>query len=73
MGAVWAAFGVATRDESGAGVVDRRCWGAGVSDGGFSALGAEGKGRFKCAAVVRMAFRRSMLFCCRLGASDEAP
>jgi hypothetical protein len=62
---------VSTRDEGGAGVVDKRCWGAGVSDGGFSMAGAEARGRLKCAAVVRIAFRRSMLFCCRFGVSDE--
>jgi hypothetical protein len=71
-GAVCGTFGVGTLDEGGAGVVDMRCcWGAGASDEGiFSAPGAEGGGLFICAAVVRMAFRRSILFCCRLGASD---
>jgi len=51
-------------------VTEERAYVAGVSAGTFSVLVAnalEASDIFECAAVARMAFRRSMLFWCRFG------
>lgn len=58
----------------GAGVKEDRRFAAGVSDVVLSAPGAkalETRDIFECAAVARMAFKRSALFCWRFGASEE--
>jgi len=74
VGALCMIFGVVPWDELGPGVAEERRCVAGVSAGAFSALIAkalEARDIFECAAVARMAFRRSMLFCCRFGAPGE--
>lgn len=71
VGALCMILGVILWDELGPGVTEERVCVAGVSAGTFSALVAEAleaSDIFECAAVARMAFRRSMLFCCRFGA-----
>jgi len=74
VGAFGGAFGVASC-EAGGGVAEERipCNATGVSGGMLSVLRGtafDEKTVFKCAEVARIAFSKSMLFCCFFGAPN---
>ena len=70
-GTVAGTFGVAALDASGAGVAEERCCVVDVSDGTAPARKElEAEDIFECAAVARIAFSSSILFCCLFGVSD---